>query len=608
MSSSTSRVNIDFVTQYVGRGNVQNAHKDIAGLGDSVKKLAGAFGLAFGGAELARFGKDAVAAFAADDKSAKILTNTLSNLGLAFNNLPVENFITKLSELNGMTKTDLRTAFDTLVRQTLDATKAQNLLNLALDVSKGTGKDLATVSTAISKAYGGTYTALSKLGAGLTKADIASKNFDLMAKKLAATFKGDAAVAADSYAGKIDRLKRSFEEFKITIGSGIVDAFSFATSSGGSIDKFQSGMASVATNIANTVRGVGVLIGYIDDANAKLAKSTGFSFTAAFKSFFGLSGLAISKLQSVGKAATAAATRATSGTANQQFDKAMADMAKLKAAQDKLAKDKAAQDKAALVAANAVKKAAADKLALERAALSLKLAGATTDMQNIEIQAALQRGQTQQVNDVLLLQRAILNDNADQANLLAQRVLKANGLVMDVNGNISSLAGAKDPFKDWPAASDAARAELKKIEDALALLKDKTITITVNTVYTQSGGGGGGGGAPKLPPGASISPGGNYNTGNGLGGTTDYSNYVGSPIVSTVFPDASAVPSLPSLTDLYTQSGTAPSSTGLTPVNVTVLLDGTVVSNAVQQTMVNNTASGTPTTFARSQGAQVGDW
>ena len=285
----------------------------------------------------------------------------------------------------------------------------------------------------------------------------------------------------------------------------------------------------------------------------------------------------------------------------------MADMAKLKAAQDKLAKDKAAQDKAALVAANAVKKAAADKLALERAALSLKLAGATTDMQNIEIQAALQRGQTQQVNDVLLLQRAILNDNADQANLLAQRVLKANGLVMDVNGNISSLAGAKDPFKDWPAASDAARAELKKIEDALALLKDKTITITVNTVYTQSGGGGGGG-APKLPPGASISPGGNYNTGNGLGGTTDYSNYVGSPIVSTVFPDASAVPSLPSLTDLYTQSGTAPSSTGLTPVNVTVLLDGTVVSNAVQQTMVNNTASGTPTTFARSQGAQVGDW
>ena len=606
MSSSTSKVNIDFVTQYVGRGNVQNAHKDIAGLGDSVKKLAGAFGLAFGGAELLNFSKQAVAAFAADDKSAKILSNTLSNLGLAFTDVPVENFISKLSELNGIAKTDLRSSFQSLVRQTLDSTKAQNLLNLSMDVSKGTGKDLATVSTAISKAYGGNYTALSKLGAGLTKADIASKNFDLMAKKLAATFKGDAAVASETYAGKIDRLKTSFEEFKITIGSGIVDAFSLATSNGGSIDKFQKGMSQTATNISDTVRGVGVLLGYIDDANAKLAQSTGFSWGKAIKTALGFA-FGTAELQTLGAKAKAATVRLAAGTANQQFDKAMADMAKLKAVQDKAAKDKAAQDKAALAAANAIKKAAADKLALERAALSLKLAGATTDMQNIEIQAALQRGQTQQINDVLLLQRAILNDNADQANLLAQRVLKANGHVMDVNGNISSLAGAKDPFKDWPAASDAARAELKKIEDALALLKDKTITITVNTVYTQSGGGGGGG-APKLPPGASISPGGNYNTGNGLGGTTDYSNYVGSPIVSTVFPDASAVPSLPSLTDLYTQSGTAPSSTGLTPVNVTVLLDGTVVSNAVQQTMVNNTASGTPTTFARSQGAQVGDW
>jgi len=606
---SVSNVAIDVVTTVKGTQNLDLAHKKLGSLDTAVSKLGRTLALTFSATALAAFGKAAVTAFAADDKSAKILTQTLSNLGLAFNDVPVEAFITKMSELNGVAKTDLRSAFESLVRQTLDTTKAQDLLSLSMDISKGTGKDLSLVTTAISKAYGGNFTALSKLGAGLTKADIASKNFDLMAKKLAATFKGDAAVAADSYAGKMDRLKTSFDEFKITIGSGIVDAFSLATTSGGSIDKFQSGMKNVATNIANTVRGVGVLIGYISDANAKLAKSTGFSFTAAFKSFFGLSGLAISKLQSVGKAATAAATRAASGTANQQFDKAMADLKKKTDAEKKLATEKAASNKLALDNANKIKKAEADKLALERASLSLKLAGATTDMQNIEIQAALQRGQTQQVSDVLLLQRAILNGNADQANLLAQKVLIANGLVMDVNGNISSLAGAKDPFKDWPAASDAARAELKKIEDALALLKDKTITITIKTVYQQGGGGGGGGGgAPKLPPGASISPGGNYNTGNGLGGTTDYSNYVGSPIVSTVFPDASAVPSLPSLTDLYTQSGTAPSSTGLTPVNVTVLLDGTVVSNAVQQTLVNNTASGTPTTFARSQGAQVGDW
>jgi hypothetical protein len=108
-------------------------------------------------------------------------------------------------------------------------------------------------------------------------------------------------------------------------------------------------------------------------------------------------------------------------------------------------------------------------------------------MQNIEIQAALQRGQTAEVNNVLLLQRALINGNADQASLLAQEVLKANGLVMDVDGNISALSKAKNPFADWPTASAAAVAQLKAIQDALNALKDKTITVTVKTVNAATG-------------------------------------------------------------------------------------------------------------------------
>ena len=599
---SVSNVAIDVVTTVKGTQNLDLAHKKLGSLDTAVSKLGRTLAITFSATALAAFGNAAVTAFANDDKSAKILTQTLSNLGLAFNDVPVESFISKLSELNGIAKTDLRTSFDTLVRQTLDTTKAQDLLNLSLNVSKGTGKDLSTVTTAISKAYGGNFTALSKLGAGLTKADLASKNFELIQKKLAATFAGDAAVAANSYAGKIDRLKNSYEDFKISVGSGIVDAFSFATSSGGSIDKFQAGMASVATNIANTVRGVGVIIGYIDDANTKLAKTTGFSFTEAFKSFFGLSGLAIAKLQSIGKDAKATATRAASGTANSQFDKAIKDSAKLQAAQKKLATDKAAADKAALTAANATKKAVADKLALERAALSLKLAGSVADMQNIEIQAALQRGQTAQVNDVLLLQRALLNNNADQANILAQRVLIANGLVMDVNGNISALATAKDPFKDWPTTTQSAIDEVQRILDALAKIVDKTITVTVNTV--NMGGGGGGAGtinsitgrpntSPDIPT-QGVDP-------------ALYADMQRRAAEAKALADAlAAANNLPIDPALIAHLPSAASST--TPVNVTVVLDSTVVAGAVQQTIVNNTASGTPSTFARSQGVAAGGW
>ena len=583
MSTSNARVNIDFVTQYVGRGNVQNANHDVSMLGASVKKLGTIFAAAFSGAELLNFSKQAVAAFAADDKSAKILSNTLSNLGLAFTDVPVENFISKLSELNGIAKTDLRSSFQSLVRQTLDSTKAQNLLNLSMDVSKGTGKDLATVSTAISKAYGGNYTALSKLGAGLTKADLASKDFNLIQTKLANTFKGSAATAADTFSGKIDRLKTSFEDFKITIGSGIVDAFSTATANGGSIDKFQTGMAAVALNIADTVRGVGVLLGYIDKAVAKLPTNkkdggSAFSLSGLAEIIPGVTQLKIlMNLGNKSRVDAAAAAKRSLGTANQQFDKVLKDFNTLKAAQDKLARDKAAQDKAALTAANAIKKAAADKLALERAALGLKLAGSTVDMQNIEIQAALQRGQTQQVNDVLLLQRAILNGNADQATYLAQKVLTANGLVMDVNGNISNLATAKDPFKDWPTASAAAVSQIKLIEDELAKLVNKTITVTVNTLYTSNG----------VPIAPTVSPGGNANTGNPLGGPTDYSNYVGS-----------AMPT-PSVTSLNPKNGADRNGVGGTPA-VTVILNGAAVANAVQQTIVDNTASGTSSTYTRS--------
>jgi len=104
----------------------------------------------------------------------------------------------------------------------------------------------------------------------------------------------------------------------------------------------------------------------------------------------------------------------------------------------------------------------------------------------------------------LLLQRALITGNADEANILAQKVLTANGLVMDVNGNITALAGAKDPFKDWPTAAQSAIDQLKKVNDYLATIKDKTITITVNTVTTSSGGsssgGGGGGGAGNGKP------------------------------------------------------------------------------------------------------------
>ena len=593
----SQKINVDIITEYKGRQNLKSAEKDMNILGNAAKELAKTFAKVFAVEKIVEFGKASVEAFAADQKSAKILSNTLGNLGIAFDNVPVESFITKLSELNGISKTDLRTSFDTLVRSTGDAAKAQDLLNLGLNISAGTGKDLATVTTALAKGYGGNYSALSKLGAGITKAEIATGNFAAIQKHLAATFKGDAAVAADTISGKINRLKTSFEEFKITIGSGLVDAFTTLTK-GGDLTAFQETMHNVATDVADMIRGIGIFGGDIASIVSKVNSISGGLIGKILG--FSLKNSIVGALIGVGADARAKAElRGAVGSTLGEYQNTAANNARAAAT----AKNNAAN----LAAQKAITDQKNKQLAADRAALSLKLAGNTTDMQNIEIQAALQRGQTEQVTNVLLLQRAIITGNADQANILSQEVLKANGLVMDVNGNISSLAGAKDPFADWPTATSAAMAQLKAIQDALAAITSKTITVTVNTVSTGSNGVAsliptvtdtstlaaiGGGGASTLGDYlAGVANNGMYaQPGSGVSTIGDYLNSL-SKVTSTATNDLGS-------------SGLGGAREGA-PINVTVNLNGQSIGNAITNAQVDQSASGIPNSFQRNY---AGGW
>jgi len=480
--SARNSISVDIVTAYKGKDNVKQAQSDLAKLGGEAKKLAGDIGLGLGTAAIVAFGKETVQAFAADNKSAQILDNTLGNLGQSMAEVPVEKFITNLSELNGVAKTDLRTAFDSLFRATGNTTQAQDLLNLSLNITAGTGKDLATVSTSLAKAYGGNVVALGRLGTGLSKNDLTTKSFYQIQKKLNDLFTGDASTAANSYAGNIARIGTTWEEAKITIGSGLVDALSSVGTSSG-LKGFQHGMDTIATDVANTERGLGDILGILPKINKAVGSGTGihlFADISKIEKYTSVIGI----LADIGKTKKAKADALKSEVDHlKDVGVAGAAAAYLAAkAQKKIADDKAKQDAAALAAANKLKQAAQDKLKAERDSLALKLAGNTTDMQNIEIQAALQRGQTEQVTNVLLLQRAVIDGNASQAEILAEQVLKANGLVMDVSGNISSLKGAKNPFADWPAPSASALADITKIQDALAALVAKAYVVHVKVV------------------------------------------------------------------------------------------------------------------------------
>ena len=206
--------------------------KDVQTFGDKITgfgKIAGAAFAAAGVAAAAYAGKlavDGVKAAIEDEAAQAKLATTLKNVTGATNDQikAVEDQILKTSLLTGKTDEELRPSLDRLLRSTSNVEEAQKLQNLALNIAAGTGKDLGAVSEALGKAYDGNLGALKRLGVGIDDSIIKSKDFDAAAAALALTFKDQATIQAETFAGKMDRLKVAFDEGKETVGSFILDA------------------------------------------------------------------------------------------------------------------------------------------------------------------------------------------------------------------------------------------------------------------------------------------------------------------------------------------------------------------------------------------------
>jgi hypothetical protein len=197
-------------------------------LGDFGKKAGLAFAAA-GAAAAVYAGKlavDGVKAAIADAAAQDRLALTLRNVTGATNAQikSTEDYITKTSLAFGVTDDELRPSLERLARATGDLEKAQKLQALAIDIAAGSGKDLEAVSNALAKAQEGNTAALGKLGVGLSAATLRTLSMDEITKKLADTFENQASVKAETFQGKMDRLKIAFDEGKETVGSFILDA------------------------------------------------------------------------------------------------------------------------------------------------------------------------------------------------------------------------------------------------------------------------------------------------------------------------------------------------------------------------------------------------
>lgn len=254
-----ANVIIDIAAEFTGKKGFKQAETATDKMTKNVKKLAGALGLAFGGQQILAYGKAAVKAAAEDEKAQKQLALALKNVGLGRDAASSEDYIQRLQSEFGILDDKLRPAYQTLAVATRDSNEAQRLLNLSLDISAATGKDLGSVTGALSRAYLGNNAALSRLGVGISKADLKAGKFEDIIGQLETTFKGAATQSANTFQGSIDKLGVAAANASEIIGTGLIDALK-GLGDQDSVDNLAKSMQDAATYTADVIRGIGVLI------------------------------------------------------------------------------------------------------------------------------------------------------------------------------------------------------------------------------------------------------------------------------------------------------------------------------------------------------------
>lgn len=462
-----SNIRIDIASEFKDKGFKQ-AEKATGGLQNNLQQLGKTLVGVLSVREVYQFGKAAVKAFQEDQQAATRLTQTLGNLGLAFEDSRVTAFIADLEKTSGVLDDSLRPAMQSLLTTTGSVTKSQELLNLALEISRGSGVDVATVANDLSKAYVGQTRSLAKYNTGLSQAELKTKSFGELQNYLNKQFAGQNAAYLDTFAGKVDMLNVAYANMQETIGKGLVDAFQILSGDQG-IGGGISAMDSFGDAVADTTRGVATLVAAFKDLSDY--GSAALDLLRNIDPFNPL-GSAFGYVRGLGKPKPAPfrTPMTISGSLDSQA-KAEAARRKAEAEAAKRAKELLALTKKQVKAQEALNKKKKEEGILGDIAKRF-------DQERIQIAAALQ-GQVGEVERLRLqLMQAILDEDVKRAIILEGQLIKAEAAAAELAillDSLDELVG--DPFADWPGT-------IAKIE---SLLKQLNIKIPIETLFAEKG-------------------------------------------------------------------------------------------------------------------------
>jgi len=392
-------------------------------------------GLALGTTALVSYGKAAVKAFAADEAAANRLATAVDNLGLSFSQVQVATFIDDLERSAAIADDVLRPAFQGLLTTTGSLTQSQKLLNDAIQISRASGIDLATVATDLGKGYVGITRGLIKYNTGLTRAEITTKSFNEILGIMLARSAGSAQAYLETTSYKMEVLTTATGRAQETIGKGLVDALARV---GGGTEASDAAKAidNIAKATSNVIVALGTGIGLIE------------KFRKGYTNF--LAGGDVDAMLQAPKPSTNRSA-SPAGTAQRTAQQRQAEMAAAKRAKE-LAALQTKQVKA--------QKALTDEQKKQNA---LKKAGSIFDLEQVQLIAALKGKLSDEDRKRVELQFALIVGNTSEAQKLTYELAKAQGLGEKLAGYLASLPDAKNPFASWEAYLDMLAEKARKI-------------------------------------------------------------------------------------------------------------------------------------------------
>lgn len=412
---------IDVAAEFKGKKAFKEADKATSGLDKAVGKLGKQLAAVFAAKQIYNFGKASVKAFAEDQKSAQMLTVAIKNLGLAFEQANVDKFISDLERTSAIADDNLRPAFQALLTTTGSVAKAQQLLTTAIEASRGSGIDLATVAQDLANAYVGNVKGLKKYNLGLSQAELKAKSFTEIMVLLNKQFDGSSAAYLETYAGKMEAITTAVGVAQEAIGQSLVNALMSLSGAGNT------------TELVTYIENVGQRIADLITSVEKFGFLLKFWFNP--KNWLKKGDAGIKEWEEV--------LRKRAYAAGKNFDPLNNSLTGFKV-------DAAAAKKAAADAAKRAKDLAAaqnkNTAELKKQA-ALKKAGTVFDLEQIQLVAALKGKLSEEEKLRVEAQLALLNGNAEVATKLTNQILAAQDATGNLAKFLTSLPNAKNPFE-----------------------------------------------------------------------------------------------------------------------------------------------------------------